>query len=165
MKKSLLLHICCAPCAACVVEALVEKFNITFFWYNPNIAPDKEYQARLESAKKYTAEFSSNFVELHENWEASQKQCDYCYSARIKKTINYTVANSFDFFSTTLLAGLYQNHSYIKNACENPKFYYIDGRPNYYNGKNGLKLKGYHVQKYCGCMPSKLEAAREKGKK
>ena len=36
---SLLLHSCCAPCSSYVLEYLSEYFEITVFYYNPNIYP------------------------------------------------------------------------------------------------------------------------------
>ena len=50
-KRDLLLHVCCAPCATAVFEALVKDFTVTAFFYNPNIQPDTEYQKRLEHVR------------------------------------------------------------------------------------------------------------------
>ena len=36
---SLLLHSCCAPCSSYVLEYLSRYFQITVFYYNPNIYP------------------------------------------------------------------------------------------------------------------------------
>ncbi|MEL5721726.1 MAG: epoxyqueuosine reductase QueH [Treponemataceae bacterium] len=44
-KPSLLLHVCCAPCSSAVLLKL-QNFNITVYFYNPNIAPFEEYQKR-----------------------------------------------------------------------------------------------------------------------
>ena len=38
-KPALLLHSCCAPCSSSVLEKLNKYFNITVFFYNPNIVP------------------------------------------------------------------------------------------------------------------------------
>ena len=45
---SLLLHSCCAPCSSYVLEYLSEYFEITVFYYNPNIYPESEYEKRIE---------------------------------------------------------------------------------------------------------------------
>ena len=34
---TLLLHSCCGPCSTCCIERLADYFNITVFYYNPNI--------------------------------------------------------------------------------------------------------------------------------
>ena len=42
-KPKLLLHCCCAPCSSAVIERIKEFFDITFYYYNPNIFPEEEY--------------------------------------------------------------------------------------------------------------------------
>ena len=44
----LLLHSCCAPCSSYVLEYLSDYFEITVFYYNPNIYPEEEYYKRVE---------------------------------------------------------------------------------------------------------------------
>ena len=44
----LLLHSCCAPCSSYVIEYLSKYFDITIFYYNPNISPENEYLKRKE---------------------------------------------------------------------------------------------------------------------
>ena len=42
-----LMHICCAPCANLPIDQLREEgIAVTGFWFNPNIHPYTEYQAR-----------------------------------------------------------------------------------------------------------------------
>ena len=50
--NKLLLHSCCAPCSSYVLEYLREYFDITVFYYNPNITEDVEYQKRVEEQKR-----------------------------------------------------------------------------------------------------------------
>lgn len=47
-KPRLLLHACCGPCSSAVLERLADHFDITIFYYNPNIHPQTEYIRRLE---------------------------------------------------------------------------------------------------------------------
>ena len=35
--EKLLLHACCAPCSSACLERLCNHFNVTIFFYNPNI--------------------------------------------------------------------------------------------------------------------------------
>ena len=44
---TLLLHSCCAPCSSYVLEYLSQYFEITVFYYNPNIYPESEYSKRI----------------------------------------------------------------------------------------------------------------------
>ena len=50
-KAKLLLHVCCACCATEVYNRLKDDYEVTLFWYNPNIYPLEEYQKRLDSFK------------------------------------------------------------------------------------------------------------------
>ena len=44
---TLLLHSCCAPCSSYVIEYLSDYFNVTVFYYNPNISQDEENSSVL----------------------------------------------------------------------------------------------------------------------
>ena len=50
----LLLHTCCAPCTIYPLEkALKDGYNdITLFYYNPNIQPEKEFNKRKDEVRK-----------------------------------------------------------------------------------------------------------------
>ena len=125
----LLLHTCCAPCSVyCIEELKKENIDITSFWYNPNIHPYKEYEARLETLKNYDEkigipliiddyyglrEFCKNVVDKLDN------RCGYCYLSRLENTALYASQNGYDAFSTTLFISPYQNHDLVKKICEN----------------------------------------------
>ena len=51
-KKTLLLHVCCAPCSSAVLEVLSNYFDITIFYYNPNTYPYNEYKKRFDEVIK-----------------------------------------------------------------------------------------------------------------
>lgn len=44
----ILLHSCCAPCSSYCMEYLREYFQLTVFYYNPNITEREEYQKRVQ---------------------------------------------------------------------------------------------------------------------
>ena len=48
----LLLHSCCAPCSSHCMEYLREFFDLTVFYYNPNITVPREYEKRLAEEKR-----------------------------------------------------------------------------------------------------------------
>ena len=62
-KPKLLLHCCCAPCSSAVIEKLKNYFEITYFYYNPNIFPQEEYELRKDEFLK----LGVNVVELKYN--------------------------------------------------------------------------------------------------
>lgn len=123
-KPTLLLHACCAPCSSYVLEYLLEFFDISIFYYNPNIYPQTEYKRRLEELKTFLSSFNAknkiplleqlydtkdffnavnteNEPELKTEQEKGER-CRRCYQFRLKKTYDYALKNSFDWFVTTL---------------------------------------------------------------
>ena len=54
--KSLLLHSCCAPCSSYVLAYLNKYFNITVFYYNPNITNKEEYLKRKQEQIRLISE-------------------------------------------------------------------------------------------------------------
>ncbi len=54
----LLLHACCAPCSSYCLEYLRQYFDVTVFFYNPNITSDAEHHKRVEEEKRLIAEYN-----------------------------------------------------------------------------------------------------------
>jgi len=61
--KKILLHSCCAPCSAYVIQELQKEYKVTLFYFNPNIFPKEEYQKRLAEAKEYCQKIKVDFIE------------------------------------------------------------------------------------------------------
>lgn len=125
-KPSLLLHACCAPCSSYVLEYLRRFFEITIFYYNPNIHPQSEFARRLEELKNFLPKLSAdsdnenfNLVEAEyvpqEFFDAVQaerdnlqnerergERCRRCYKLRMERAFEFARKNRFDFFTTTL---------------------------------------------------------------
>lgn len=161
--KTLLLHTCCGPCGFSATKCLSDKFNIKYYWYNPNIQPLPEYEKRLSSAKKIfsliTDEYNNEIwmKKVTEISRQKDKRCVECYRLRLNKTAQKARELNADFFSTTLLISPYQRHDRLKKIGEDiarqvgVNFYYYDGRPDFYNNYNEFKKTGFYIQKYCGC--------------
>jgi len=169
--KKLLLHTCCAPCLSGTDEALSsEGFDITGYFYNPNIHPEDELSRRIEALKKYSElkKFNSIIIDGYnidlfkrEAVDRYGDRCLNCYKLRLDATAKYAVVNGFDLFSTTLLLSPYQKHDIIRELGQNVsrkygiEFYYRDLRP-FYNGSIRIsKEMGLYRQKYCGCYISR----------
>lgn len=125
-RPTLLLHACCGPCSSYVLEYLTKYFDITVFYYNPNIYPPEEYFRRLEELKNlYTifppaVENKVKVIEEHydpdefyaaidikNNPELAQEpekgeRCRRCYKFRLEKAYEYAAKNNFEYFCTTL---------------------------------------------------------------
>lgn len=125
-KKTLLLHACCGPCSSYVLEYLSDFFDITVFFYNPNIYPQEEYFRRLNELKKFYESFPVvknhkvklieekyipeefySAIQIKQNPElAFEKEkgvrCYRCYEFRLKRAYEFANKNHFDYFCTTL---------------------------------------------------------------
>jgi len=177
MMENILLHICCAPCALYPLEVLKsEDFDITGFWFNPNIHPYLEYKKRLSEVHKISKILDfplvkgDNYnIEEYLEWISSREgndrtsRCARCYEYRLSATARYAAENGFDAFTTTLLYSKYQNHRALKEIGEkfaedfSVKFLYRDFREGWSRGiKLSRKYKLYR-QQYCGCIFSEYE--------
>lgn len=174
-KPKLLLHACCGPCSSYVIEYLSEFFDITIYYYNPNIYPENEYVRRKEELEKFLNDFSIHnvkYVEAEynpneyydvisglENLKEGGNRCFKCYELRLRKSVEYAKKHDFDFFTTTLSISPYKNAlklNEIGSKLESEygiKYLYSD-----FKKKNGYKRslelsKKYNLyrQEYCGC--------------
>ncbi|MBR5321932.1 MAG: epoxyqueuosine reductase QueH [Clostridia bacterium] len=179
-KPTLLLHACCAPCSSYVLEYLNSFFDITLYFYNPNIAPFDEYIFRAneltrlvnemnlsDDVKIIIAEYTPNeFTKMAIGKEDEQERgsrCTNCYSLRLKKTFEHAQINKFDYFSTTLSISPHKDAVRLNNIgfaiSENSsvKWLYSDFKKK--NGyKRSIELSEKHRlyrQNYCGCIYSK----------
>ena len=166
--SKILLHCCCAPCSLSCIDPLKDEgVEITAFWYNPNIHPFKEYEARRDCLVDFMAEQKIPLV-VKEDYglrefvrnvaENINNRCEYCYSVRLEQTAKYAKENGFDGFTSTLFSSLYQNHEMMVKKAEELaekygiEFYYRDFRPNFREGNQKAREKGFYMQKYCGCI-------------
>lgn len=126
IKPTLLLHACCGPCSSYVLEYLAEFFQITVYYYNPNIYPEEEYNRRLNELKKFYEKFPPvlqqkvklveaeyepeqfyEAIRIKENPELAKEKekgerCRRCYELRLRRSFEYAQKNNFDYFCTTL---------------------------------------------------------------
>lgn len=181
LKKSamtLLLHICCAPCAIFPIEALrKERNDIAGFFYNPNIHPYSEYLKRKAEVEKYALsaglkttypdyDIKEYFRRVSFN-EEPDKRCVICWSLRAQKTAQAARDNGFDAFTTTLLGSPYQNQEAVRKVCEEAadkagvKFHYEDFRIGFRQAHRKAHESGIYCQNYCGCIFSEKERAEK----
>ena len=165
----LLLHTCCAPCSVyCIQELRKENIEPVVYWYNPNIHPYKEYEARRDCLKQYTKSININAI-FEENYglrdfcknvvgDLENRCMNYCYKTRLEQTAKYAKEHGYDSFSTTLLYSIYQKHDGIARLGENIakeyglNFLYRDFRVGFREGQNKAREIGLYMQKYCGCI-------------
>ena len=176
MSKKLLLHACCAPCGAYSAEFLQSQgYDITYFYYNPNIYPEAEYERRLEELKRYSSERNIPLIIEEpdfDNWEKSVKgfenepekgnRCRICYEIRLKKTAEKAKNLGFDYFTTTLSISPHKSYEIIKEISEELQniyeITYLDVNLKKQDGyKKSVELSkkyNFYRQEYCGCKYS-----------
>lgn len=174
----LLLHICCAPCLIYPLEALGKKgFQVSGYYYNPNISPDEEYLKRKQALVDYSLEqgleviypqyLNSEFVSALNSCVEFPLRCRSCWQLRLMRTALFAREKGMDYFSTTLLVSPYQDHGLLKQIGNEVSlqtgvaFYYEDYRAGFYNARKIAKEKGIYRQKYCGCLYSESEQCKK----
>jgi predicted adenine nucleotide alpha hydrolase (AANH) superfamily ATPase len=177
--RSVLLHVCCGPCALMPVRMLrAEGFAVTGVFYNPNIHPLKEYLLRraalLEAAER---------LELPLLWPDPEQvawnppqwlraipesadgnvRCRACFALRLGQAAGWARREGFDAFSSSLLYSRRQAHAIIAEEGEKAArrsgaaFLYRDFRPAWQEGIELSKEWGLYRQQYCGCLYSETE--------
>ena len=182
-RPKLLLHACCAPCSSHCLEVLNERFAVTVFFYNPNIAPEREFSFRLSELERFLgavpypeiAVFSpaydpAPFLAVANGLEdlpEGGERCRRCYELRLRRTAEAAREGGFDFFTTTLSISPYKNAQWLNEIglalAEETGVSWLCSD---FKKKNGYlrslqlsKEYGLYRQDYCGCLYSKRENA------
>ncbi|MGI5896986.1 MAG: epoxyqueuosine reductase QueH [Oscillospiraceae bacterium] len=180
---SLLLHSCCAPCSSYVLEYLSQFFEITVFYYNPNITLPEEYRHRVEELKRLLREMPLEHpVRLLEGnyqperfYEAAQgleqlpeggERCFRCYELRLREAARIAAEQRCDYFTTTLSISPMKRADKLleigERLAEEVGVPYLVSdfkkRNGYKRSIELSKMYGLYRQDYCGCIYSKQEA-------
>ncbi len=171
--KRVLIHVCCAHCAAYTVEYWRnEGYEVGGFWYNPNIHPFTEHQQRLDSIKALAKEINLpliispdyDIVEYFRRVAGHEtERCRDCFELRLTRTAETAHANGYDGFTTTLLISPHQKHDLVKETGEKAAeekgtaFLYADLRKRYSDSRHITKPMNLYRQQYCGCVYSEWE--------
>ena len=174
-KPKLLLHICCGPDASIPIVDLKEKYDITCFWYDPNIQPKAEYKKRLKHFKKvckiedvpyiegpYDVKNFLDRIKGLENTPERWDKCTECYDMRLQKTAELAKEMDIVHWTSTLnisphkdlekMFKLWDKHS----LKDNLEFLKIAFRKNkgFERSVEYTKKHNIYRQNYCGCIYS-----------
>ncbi len=176
--RNLLLHSCCGPCSTSVLERVIEEYNVTIFFYNPNITDLEEYERRLqaqlaviewiEKKKKkkiglisgdYNVEDFYSECKKYDSLPEGGKRCEVCFEIRLRETAYLAKQNNFDAFTTTLTVSPQKNAEIIndigrKIAIETETNFLEENfkkKAGYQRSIELSKLIGIYRQHYCGC--------------
>jgi len=174
MKNRLLLHSCCAPCSTSVLERLSRDYDITLFFYNPNILPEAEYIKRLNEQARFLSEVYSGIDLIRGDYEPEAfkraiaglehireggERCFKCYELRLGRTAEVAKQGGYDLFCTTLTVSPRKNAGKINEISRNiSEKYRIDALYADFKKKDGYKRSSelskkhnLYRQDYCGC--------------
>lgn len=185
-KPTLLLHACCGPCSSYVLEYLTKYFDITIYYYNPNIDTLDEFDKRINEVNslinqmpldskvnvirgKYDNEEFEKIASGYEMDNEGGPRCFKCYRMRLLSTVKEAMKNRFDYFGTTLSISPYKNSNKLNEiGLELEKEYGIKYLTSDFKKRNGYKRsielsKKYNLyrQDYCGCKYSKMQRDRK----
>ncbi len=186
-RPKLLLHVCCAPCSSYVLEYLNKYFDITVFYYNPNIASYEEYNKRYLEEVRFLREYpfdkeikvvncdydNLKFERMVKGLEQEKEggpRCFKCYRLRLEKTAEYAKENNFDYFTTTLTISPYKNAIVLNEiGRELSSIYGVEYLYSDFKKKNGYKrsielsaVYNLYRQDFCGCKYSLLDRNKRK---
>ena len=177
---SLLLHVCCAPCSSYCLEYLSQYFNITVYYYNPNISIKEEYEYRLSEEIRYISEkeflrpvsITESVYDPQEFFTAVRGlesepegglRCRECFKLRLEASAKKARELGFDYFTTTLTISPLKNASLLNEIGEQMgQKYGVNWLPSDFKKKEGYKRSielsrefDLYRQNYCGCVFSK----------
>lgn len=179
-RPKLLLHSCCGPCSSYVTEYLAKYFDLTVFYFNPNIYPPAEYQKRLDTQKSLLdatgwatlteSEYDhSKFLEAVRGLEGEPEggaRCVPCFRLRLEQTAKRASQLGFSYFGTTLTVSPHKNAALLNEIGEESgQKYGVIWLPSDFKKKEGYKRSielsreyGLYRQNYCGCEFSLRDA-------
>ena len=178
IKPKLLLHSCCAPCSSYVLNYLNTYFDITVFFYNPNMIDLEEFEKRFEEQKKiikalnievdlikvdYDDQVFYESISGFENEPEGGLRCEKCFRLRLEEAAIYASAHHYDYFTTTLSISPLKNSKLLNEiGSELEGNYSVKYLFSDFKKKDGYKKSvdlsneyDLYRQDYCGCIFSK----------
>lgn len=178
--EHVLLHSCCAPCSAAILEWMLSNdIRPTIFYCNPNIFPEEEYRIRKNEITRYADQLGLDIIDEDSlyGWEENHRlwcehihgleseperggRCLECFRLRLKRTAEKARELGIRRFTTTLASSRWKNLEQINAAgmwaatqVEGTEFWDRNWRKGGLQVRRGelLKENGFYNQLYCGC--------------
>ena len=175
-KPKLLLHSCCAPCSTACIERLKDFFELTVYFYNPNLDSEEEFSLRAKEqvryceselvdvcVEKYVPQEFYNVVKGLEHVLEGGARCEKCFYLRLKRTAEKAKELGVDYFTTTLTVSPLKNATKLNQIGQNiEREVGVKFLPTDFKKRNGYlrsiqlsKENELYRQNYCGCEFSK----------
>ena len=193
-RPRLLLHTCCAPCSSYCLEYLSDFFDITVYYYNPNITEKNEYDMRVSEQKRLIEQLNAKIDESHkihfiqgdynpnvffekvkgyENCPEGGERCELCFRLRLEKSLEIAIEREIEYYTTSLTISPLKNAQLINQIGME----LADGKTTCFLNSDFKKNNGYkrsielskeydlYRQDYCGCIYSKIEMEKRRNEK
>jgi predicted adenine nucleotide alpha hydrolase (AANH) superfamily ATPase len=175
----LLVHACCAPCSTVPLQRLADRYQISMFFYGPNIQPREEYRLRLEDQRRLCRQAGVELIESSyrpaewgrairpfRNLPEGSQRCQACYRLRMERTAQVAKDAGFELFTVTLTVSRHKNSSILAAIGQEVAHrYQVEYLPEDFKKQNGYSLSvecshelDLRRQDYCGCSLSRAEA-------
>ena len=184
VKKTLLLHSCCGPCSTACIERVLPDYQVTVFFFNPNITEKEEYEKRKAAQIQFIAQYNKGLsaedqigfiegdyvpetflklVEGHEKDPEGGPRCTLCFQMRMEETARKAETEGYMYFGTTLTVSPHKNYPLIATIGDQlAKTHHVEFLDIDFKKKAGFqrsiamsKEYGLYRQNFCGCLFSK----------
>jgi predicted adenine nucleotide alpha hydrolase (AANH) superfamily ATPase len=179
---NLLLHACCGPCLIEPLDALRADHDVDVAYANPNIHPRAEYALRRTTLEAYARAQDARVVELPYDpaaWvrlagpvaDRRHERCRACFRLRLGAVAERARGEGYDGFATTLTVSPFQDVTALREAADevaeayDVAYLHTDFREAYPESVRRSRELGMYRQNYCGCLMSRIEAARERAQR
>jgi predicted adenine nucleotide alpha hydrolase (AANH) superfamily ATPase len=159
-----------------VVERLTETYDVTLYFYNPNIHPKAEYDARLDELRNWRRAVGLDLIVgdyADKKWFTATKglerepergaRCEVCFDVRLGQTAYVAAVGDYDAFATVLTVSPHKDAVVVNRVGrkhgERAEVTYLESD---WKKRDGFKITtllgrdlGFYRQDYCGCVYSK----------
>lgn len=181
--ETVLLHSCCAPCSAAVLEWMLNhNIRPVVFYFNPNIFPREEYEKRKEELNRHCAHLGLEVIDG--DWDHSAwldgvkgledepergKRCSVCFLMRLQAAARLAHERGIRRFTTTLASSRWKSIEQVTAAGQMAAAQYDDveywdknwRKDGLQDRRNALlKLHSFYNQTWCGCEFSYRDAQK-----
>lgn len=172
--EQVLLHSCCAPCSAAIIEWLLNhEIEPIVYYYNPNIFPQAEYEKRKAELTRHCQGLGLTVIDgdwAHKEWLESVKgyekepergaRCQICFNVRLLAAAKKCKELGLKRFTTSLASSRWKTLQQVDaagmaaaSAVGDVEYWAKNWRKDGLQERRNelLKLNGFYNQQWCGC--------------
>ena len=172
--EQVLLHSCCAPCSAAIIEWMLEHdIRPTIYYYNPNIFPREEYEKRKGEITRYAEGIGLTVIDgdwEHDAWRERVKglehepergrRCQCCFDMRLEAAARKCAELGLSRFTTSLASSRWKSLEQVDAAGRRAEklvpaatYWAKNWRKDGLQERRGelIRLNNFYNQQWCGC--------------